>query len=212
MVIEATRARTKQPELRREQLLNAAERLFSEKGFSETTVSDIAEAAGVAKGTFYLYFPSKEAAAAALKERLAQGMGDRFLEVLDPAMETIENATPEAIRDMVRLLIDESFSYCEEHLDAFKNLFHRTDFISQDEHMEAEEPLIISLSWVMTRLNETGLVHVSHPEHTMRILFTGVHWALKHIMSGTNVSKEKVEELKQAAIEVCVRALGIPEN
>lgn len=34
--------------------------LFEEKGFSETSVQDIAEAAGVTKGTFYYYFQSKE--------------------------------------------------------------------------------------------------------------------------------------------------------
>ncbi|HSP22595.1 MAG TPA: TetR/AcrR family transcriptional regulator [Planococcus sp. (in: firmicutes)] len=34
--------------------------LFEEKGFSETSVQDIAEAAGVTKGTFYYYFHSKE--------------------------------------------------------------------------------------------------------------------------------------------------------
>lgn len=34
--------------------------LFEEKGFSETSVQDIAEAAGVTKGTFYYYFDSKE--------------------------------------------------------------------------------------------------------------------------------------------------------
>jgi AcrR family transcriptional regulator len=60
---------TKAPEERRQDILDAAVRVFAEKGIPRTTVSDIAGAAGVAKGTFYLYFNSKEELLGALKER-----------------------------------------------------------------------------------------------------------------------------------------------
>ena len=44
----------------RERLFRAALALFDEKGFAETTVEDITNAADVGKGTFFNYFPSKE--------------------------------------------------------------------------------------------------------------------------------------------------------
>src|SRR5437773_891865 len=44
----------------RERLFRAALNLFAKKGFAETTVEDITEAADVGKGTFFNYFPSKE--------------------------------------------------------------------------------------------------------------------------------------------------------
>ena len=44
----------------RERLFRAALALFVEKGFAETTVADITEAADVGKGTFFNYFPSKD--------------------------------------------------------------------------------------------------------------------------------------------------------
>ena len=44
----------------RERLFRAALKLFAEKGFAETTVEDITEAADVGKGTFFNYFPSKD--------------------------------------------------------------------------------------------------------------------------------------------------------
>jgi AcrR family transcriptional regulator len=42
-------------------ILEGAERLFGQQGFHATSVSDITREAGVAQGTFYLYFDSKEA-------------------------------------------------------------------------------------------------------------------------------------------------------
>jgi AcrR family transcriptional regulator len=45
----------------RQRLLQAARDLFREKGFEQTTVEEITERADVAKGTFFNYFPSKEA-------------------------------------------------------------------------------------------------------------------------------------------------------
>src|SRR5690348_5605782 len=44
----------------RERLFQAALQLFAEKGFAETTVEDITNAADVGKGTFFNYFPSKD--------------------------------------------------------------------------------------------------------------------------------------------------------
>src|SRR5881394_2406421 len=44
----------------RERLFRAALDLFAQKGFAETTVEDITEAADVGKGTFFNYFPSKD--------------------------------------------------------------------------------------------------------------------------------------------------------
>src|SRR6202040_3245531 len=45
---------------RRERLFRAALDLFARKGFAETTVADITNAADLGKGTFFNYFPSKD--------------------------------------------------------------------------------------------------------------------------------------------------------
>jgi AcrR family transcriptional regulator len=48
------------PEVRRGEILQSARCVFAQKGFAEANVDDIAAKAGVAKGTLYLYFTSKE--------------------------------------------------------------------------------------------------------------------------------------------------------
>ena len=45
---------------RREEILNAAHTLFTTKGFQPTTMEDILGVVGIAKGTLYYHFPSKE--------------------------------------------------------------------------------------------------------------------------------------------------------
>jgi AcrR family transcriptional regulator len=56
-----TRQLTPQGIERKQQLLEAAARLFAEQGYASTRVVDIVDAAGVAKGLFYWYFENKEA-------------------------------------------------------------------------------------------------------------------------------------------------------
>jgi AcrR family transcriptional regulator len=57
-------------QLRREQILEAAVKVFAEKGFRAAKMQEVANAAGVANGTVYNYFRSKDEVLLALLERL----------------------------------------------------------------------------------------------------------------------------------------------
>jgi AcrR family transcriptional regulator len=61
-------------EARRAELVSAAAAVFAQRGVANTAVSDIVKAAGVAQGTFYLYFDSKDDAVLAVVERIADAM------------------------------------------------------------------------------------------------------------------------------------------
>src|SRR5437588_6068188 len=55
---------------RRKQILDAATRVFAEKGFHRATIKEIARVAGIADGTIYTYFASKDEVLLAVLDRL----------------------------------------------------------------------------------------------------------------------------------------------
>lgn len=63
-------------EARPDEILDAALRLFTARGFAATKVDDVAAAAGLSKGAVYLYFPSKEALLEALVHRAVGPVAD----------------------------------------------------------------------------------------------------------------------------------------
>lgn len=88
---------------RRAQLLRVAREVFAEKGFDATTVSEIVARAGVAQGTFYLYFPSKlsvvRTLADELWDRIELALRSAYAEVSDLG-EMIERSVEAAFRIM----------------------------------------------------------------------------------------------------------------
>src|SRR4051794_2375884 len=52
--------REQQKRQTRSRLLEAGSRMFNEKGFAETSIDDIVEQVGASRGTYYLYFKSKQ--------------------------------------------------------------------------------------------------------------------------------------------------------
>src|ERR1700742_4619327 len=76
---ETADRRTRRSAETRERIFHAAMRIFAEKGFAETTVEDITNAADVGKGTFFNYFPSKEHILIAFSD-MQLGKLERFVE------------------------------------------------------------------------------------------------------------------------------------
>jgi AcrR family transcriptional regulator len=70
--------RRTRPDSRRQELVDAALVAFAARGVVAASVDDIVKAAGVAKGTFYLYFSTKDDAVTAVAERVVMGVGERI--------------------------------------------------------------------------------------------------------------------------------------
>jgi len=65
-MVAAVSIRQQQKDETRAKIFAAATQLFAQNGYHATTIADIAKAAGVAKGTFFVHFPSKDAVITAL--------------------------------------------------------------------------------------------------------------------------------------------------
>ena len=86
----------------RERLFRAALHKFAEKGFAETTVEDITEAADLGKGTFFNYFPSKD--------HILMAFGEMQIGKLEAFVEGIrgtQQPMPEILRALVARMTEE---------------------------------------------------------------------------------------------------------
>ena len=90
-----------------ELLLQAAEELFSERGYAATTIEQIASRAGASRATFYLHFEGKWQAAGALMDRRLMPETIRYYERLDAL------GVPD--RDQLRAWLDDALDFYERH-------------------------------------------------------------------------------------------------
>lgn len=93
---------TKEPEVRRQEILDTALRLFGEKGYEKTSIADIAKAMGVAQGLCYRYFPSKEALFDTVLEQYAALLTEPFAKFAlsdDKTLRQIIESMPAAAED-----------------------------------------------------------------------------------------------------------------
>jgi AcrR family transcriptional regulator len=81
----------KEPEIRRNEILDAAERLLLTKGYEQMAMRDLVDELQIAKGTVYHYFDSKQALLEALVERMADQVEQRSLLIArDPKLSALE--------------------------------------------------------------------------------------------------------------------------
>lgn len=98
----------------RAELLAAAKRLLGSKGFHGTKIADIAAAADVGTGTFYLHFATKEA----LFSDLVRETALRARDEIDRAKATVSDP-----REQARIATATFFHFAERNRDVFKILF-----------------------------------------------------------------------------------------
>ena len=111
---------TKEPEVRKQEILDTALKLFGENGYEKTSITDIAKAIGVAQGLCYRYFPSKEA--------LFDSAIEQYADVLVAQMVSFksnENKTlRQIIEDMPSAMEDRDTKYYPVFHGAENKKFH----------------------------------------------------------------------------------------
>ena len=106
---------TKEPEVRKQEILDTALKLFGEKGYEKTSITDIAKTIGVAQGLGYRYFPSKEALFDSAIEQYADVLVEQFTSI-----EMIEQKS-------LRKLIENMPTMTEDRNTKYYSVFHGAD-------------------------------------------------------------------------------------
>jgi AcrR family transcriptional regulator len=153
---------------RREDILNAARQVFAERGFRGTTIADIAEAAGIALGTIYLYFKSKDDVFAALSQRLGELISEAFVE--PPTEPTLDGVVRGRVRDV--------FAACANNRDLVRLVVLNTDLKTKHRDKQSElghaQPLADGLAVAIER----GWIRNDDPRVMARLMFGLVSMAV----------------------------------
>ena len=193
------RPRTKPPEERREELLNAAQRVFLKHGVALATIEQITSAADVAKGTFYLYFSSKENILSALGDRFGQD----HLKKIETALAGIQE------EDWPGKLAAWAEACAAGYLDAIRLhdiLFY--GFRPATREGLVDNVVIDHLAELLQAGVAAGAWTIEDPRFTAVFLFSGLHAVVDDAYS--KEKKVNRSRLVHRVERLCFRAVGLP--
>lgn len=173
MATRSRQPRTARGEATRQKLLDAAEALFGRSGYHATAVGDITRRAGVAQGTFYLYFESKEEVFTELVRHLSRSLR-RFIAEDVSGVEgrlAIEEA---GLRSFLR--------YAAEHRDLYRIVFE-SQYIDPELFRWYYERMAQGYTQGLASAMEAGEIRRLDPETVAWALmgaahFMGMRWVL----------------------------------
>lgn len=177
---------------RRTQLLLAARSVFAKKGYDSATVSEIVGRAGVAQGTFYLYFPGKDTLAGAFAEELSE----RFAVLADE-----KAARCRTFDTAVARVFEASYEVADEYRDVFLIANRGLELVDDmDEWMTRTAP---SREWLESFVrhwqNQGAIDAKARPAVTARVLRDALDRAAKsYVLSGDrNYGRDLAEVMRR---------------
>lgn len=155
---------------RRAELLKIARQVFAEKGFDAATVSEIVSRAGIAQGTFYLYFPSKVSVvmtlAAEMQSSIEQALRDSY-------------AGSTSLETMIERSVESTFHIIGQYHDILA-LVHSGGrwFETEEAQTHIFAPYHALIGEAIRRAQETGVVsRTLNPEVTAVFIVGLVYYA-----------------------------------
>ncbi len=150
----------KEAQVRKDEILDVAQKLFLEKGYAKTTVEDILKKIGIAKGTLYYHFKSKE--------EILSVIVDRQIENAEKSLIQIEqNQEESAIEKLVQVvqLLSQSKQIVDNIREKENYEFHQKSFTQS----------LLCFTPIMTKIVEQGikekLFSTKYPKETVELLF-----------------------------------------
>jgi len=192
------RRRRADPTLRREELIDAAQREFAERGVAGTAISDIVKAAGVAQGTFYLYFAGKDDIVTAVAERA----GDSLADAIEAAVAAANSGVLARFQAFFDSIAAAGCRPAEAELAA---IFHQPENRAVHDRMAERVGLRIAglLEDVVRQGVAEGVFHVADPVSAAWFVLGGLS-----IFERAFAWPDRVRGAVASAQEYALRALG----
>ncbi|MDQ0169692.1 TetR/AcrR family transcriptional regulator [Paenibacillus tundrae] len=161
----------KNPEERRNEILNAAEALFVSKGYTKTTIIDILQAVKIAKGTFYHYFQSKE--------EVMNAIVMRFIAVgVNAAKRIAEDDSLDAHTKIFNIITAQGQDVGNK--EQFIEELHQVHNVEM--HQKSLVETILQLSPILTEVIEQGIregvFHTPRPREVVEFLLVSSQFLL----------------------------------
>jgi AcrR family transcriptional regulator len=174
---------------KKECILSAALELFAEKGFHGTAVPEIAERAGVAAGTIYRYFTSKEAMVNAVYQRQKAQMLAAVLDEFPYGSEA---------RGQIHHFVSKVLAFARKQPQAFKflELHHHAPYL--DDASREVESSVIAMANGFVEQNERNKVLRKAPEGVLAALVWG---AVVGLVRATWEKRADLNPKSEAAFE-----------
>ncbi|UCD38250.1 MAG: TetR/AcrR family transcriptional regulator [Fidelibacterota bacterium] len=158
---------SKEYNARRQEFLDTAQQLFFQHGYEQTSVNMILDQVGVAKGTFYHYFDSKEDLLNALTDRMVQ-------QALNQLRPIVQDEQLSALDKLNKYFAGSRDFKTEnkELIKAWMRVMYKDENIILRHKVRAHniEIIVPELSKIITQGMEEGIFKVSHPVQTAEMI------------------------------------------
>ena len=182
----------REKEQRRNEILNAAEKIFFSKGFNYATMDEVAEEAELSKGTLYLYFKNKEDLYFAIAQRSMTILRSLFQDAVKQQNKGIEK---------VRAIGRAYHKFSEDHKNYFNMMMHfaavqdslNLDTCVFDEmHMQGQSVLEVLAEAIQIGINDGSIRSNLDPLKTA-FLLQGVSSGIIHLIAREKNHIKKLE-------------------
>ncbi len=192
---------TKGPEERREEIITIAKKLFEEKGYENTMMSDVAQAIGISQGLPYRYFKSK----LELLNAVAIKYGQEYIQMLQTI--TFEPGTN------AKEKLDIYFKHIVKYVMASKMLYVLHEKDNEELHRRIAEKCIQSLVPLFRDLiiqgNQEGCFYCPYPDQCAIFLLNGVNGIQTATPINYEEGKEKMYDGMKNVLVMFYRVLGV---
>ncbi len=192
----------KPAEERKNEILDVAERLFAEKGFDNASTNDIIKEIGIARGTLYHHFQSKEEILDAIVDRMTGRGIERAARIVDDRKKSILERLIGAI-GALNLIAEGKGEVLDEIHKPQNALLHQK---MQERLLSGVVPLIAKL---VEEGNESGLFHTPYPNEAVEMIMTYSGTAFDEL---AGLSPEEKETKGRAFIFNTERLVGAKEG